>query len=207
MFIIDRPFGFRVIYNCPGNPGRFTFTVILSTMVLLPSFLGLYLDRADQSYYSRSTALLFGLWTLINLLKALQQAIVTAAGHFEGTLWISVVEVTVFIVVLLFGLRLLSLDGVVLALFVSCGVKYVLLKIYCYFRIARRSVSSTVAEVLSIVGFVGICAFGLPVVVAASVISWVLHAVVVVLASSMAALALYSVSAIINAIIPRLEPI
>jgi len=135
-------------------------TSVISTFVLLESFLQIYTASADVQYYDRTIASLFSMWSLFNLMKVPYQALVNASGRFANTLRISALELVVFAVVLLGTHRWFSIEGVLLALLLSTLVKFLGMKIYCHIAIMREPVIVSIVQT------------GVVIAVALLVLSW-----------------------------------
>lgn len=156
------------------------FVVMASSVVLLPSFLGLYLEELGDNYHSEVQTSLFGLWGFFNMSKLAQQTVVNAVGRFRDTLWISWVEVLVFLGVLIVGFQHASILLLLGALLSSCLVKSVLLWIFVDRQILRQTSEVILAAGLSAIALLAVCLGVAPSVAADSVFDWVFAAVGVV---------------------------
>jgi len=162
--------------------------VELSTFVLLPSFLSLYVGGADTKYFHRSTAALFALWGFLNILKLPYQALVTASGRFRDTVGLAGLEAGVFVVLASGVWWWRSIDVVVLALAISCGVKMISLKVFCHIAILREHPSASIAQSLAF-GSLGLLLWlwDPEAIQAATLVSWILNAIGVLAGSVLVA--------------------
>lgn len=157
---------------------------IASSWSLIAPFLQLYLDGADQDYYQKDVAVAFGWWTLLLLLKAPFQLLVTAAGKFRETVWISTLEALVYIVVLAASWDTLSIVTVVISLSLGAGAKALLLTWYCNRRLLRISSETWIVMLLVVASMVVLSTLGAPVVSVDSVFSWLILALLAVSGAS-----------------------
>ncbi|WOQ16964.1 hypothetical protein [Raineyella sp. W15-4] len=167
----------------------FSTCAMLSTFVLLPSFLNLYVGGSDINYYYRSTASLFAMAGFFNILKLPYQSLVTASGKFRETVVFSGIEAGVFLAVVLATWWWRSIDLVALALVLSSAVKMFSLKIFSHFAIAREPLSQTAGQLLALAS-IGLCLWILDpsLLQFDSVGSWLVLGSIVFVTSSLVAL-------------------
>lgn len=156
------------------------FVVMAASFILLSSFLGLYLGEGGGEYFSPVAALIFAVWGFVNVAKLPFQTMVNAAGRFRETLWISSVEMIVFLGVLFAGIQEPSNVLVLLALLISCSVKCVLLWLFVHRRILRQSCEIIFTFLFGLTALLAVCLAGGSFVTASAPLEWVLKSFVVV---------------------------
>lgn len=166
------------------------FVMMAASVILLPSFFGLYLGKLGDSYRLEVETALFALWGFFNMVKIPNQTVINAAGKFRDTLWISFVEMSVFFGILLIGFQHASIMLVLGAMLFSVLLKVLLLALFVHRRIVRQAPAVVSAGGVSAVALLAVCLGLAPSVAASSIFEWLYRAVLVVLLLAIVAVGL-----------------
>ena len=160
--------------------------VSITTIVMLKSFLEIYITDADIIYYNYTTTMLFLGYSTMNCFKVPYQTLVNANGDFKITIKYSLVEVMIFSLILIINFRHLSINSFVFALFISSLYKMLSLKWFVNVNIFRESGIQHYYQFMSILILLIVGIYNnRNQIISTGIVNWVLSSIGIVLASSL----------------------
>lgn len=153
--------------------------IITTTLITFKSFIEIYTEGADITYYAYSATVLFSLYTSINCFKVPYQTLANANGDFRNTIIHSVIEVIIFLLTIIILYKYISMDVIILGLLLSCIYKMLSLKIFSNVHIIKESWKQHYFQLIAI-GFLSVIILYLPKlqINANSLVQWVIYSTI-----------------------------